>query len=279
MRMQWVCCLALLGAAPWVSAAVPPQSWVPARWPWTDARSLELLDSSPVNCLLLKSWTPDFLAAAGKRGVIALALIAPGGDPVAAARQALAASLSGIVLEGDFPESTAEAIRQVAGTAPVIELTARARMALGSPAPILGTYQGVWPGISDQHTDVKSAGPTGSTWIDTNTGFLRAARVWGDNALWIANQPPPHTVITTARYLQAVADAAMSGARWVLALDSDFASRLAHRDADALANWASRPCCAISRATRNGAPCANTASWPWCRTRPRAAWFRAASWI
>lgn len=237
MRMRVVCCLAILGALPLCSAAVAPESWVPARWPWSDAQSLELLDTSPVNCLLLKSWTPDLLAGARKRGVAALALISPGGDPVAAARQALAASVSGIVLEGDFPEGVAASVHQAAGAAPVIELMARSRMALGSGAPVLGTYQGVWPGISEEHANSHTAGPTGSTWIDTNTGFLRAARAWGDATLWIANQPPPHTVITTARYLQAVADAAMSGARWVLALDADFAARLLRRDADALANW------------------------------------------
>jgi hypothetical protein len=226
-----------MGAAPLLWGAVPPESWVPARWPWSDAQSLDILDGSPVNCLLLKSWTPDLLAAARKRGVAALALIAPGGDPAAAARQALAASAAGIVLEGDFPESVAASVRQAAGPAPVVELTARSRMALGSGASILGTYQGVWPGISEEHANTKTAGPTGSTWIDTNTGFLRAARAWGDATLWIANQPPTRTVITTARYLEAVADAAMSGARWVLALDADFAARLGRRDADALASW------------------------------------------
>ena len=221
-----------------LAAAIPaPDAWVPARWPWNDAPSLELLDASPVNCLLLKSWTPELIAAAQKRGVVPLALIAPGADAAATARQALAASVSGLVLEGDFAPETTAAIREAAGAAPLIELTARSRMALGSAAPVLGTYQGLWPGISDEHANTHSAGPSGSTWIDTNTGFLRAARVWGNSSIWIANQPPPHTVITTTRYLEVIADAAMSGARWVLALDSDFSSRLARRDADALASW------------------------------------------
>jgi len=237
MRMRAVFGLGWLCVAPLLAAAAAPDAWVPARWPWSDPQSLELLDSSPVNCLLLQSWTPELLASAQKRGVIALALIAPGGDAVAAARQALRASVGGLVLEGDFPEAATTAIRQAAGAIPVIELTARSRMALGSSTPVLGTYQGLWPGISDEHADSHSAGPSGSTWIDTNTGFLRAVRAWGASTIWIANQPPPNTVITTARYLQAVADAAMSGARWVLALDRDFASRLGRRDADAVASW------------------------------------------
>lgn len=236
MRMRAVFGWALLCAMPLLCAPAP-EAWVPARWPWADARSLELLDSTPVNCLLLKSWTPELLSAAQKRGLVPLALIAPGGDVVAAARSALAAPVPGIVLEGDFPEATLAAVRKAAGSAPVIELTARARMVLGSGAPIIGTYQGVWPGISDEHAGEHTAGPSGSTWIDTNTGFLRTARAWSNSTVWIANQPPAHTVITTARYLQAIGDAAMSGARWVLSLDSDFTARLARRDADAMASW------------------------------------------
>jgi hypothetical protein len=53
----------------------------------------------------------------------------------------------------------------------------------------------------------------------------------------MANQPPPKTVVTGARYLQAIADAAISGARWVLALDNDFAARLARREARTMADW------------------------------------------
>ena len=236
MRMRAVFGLGLLCAVPMVCAPAP-DAWVPARWPWTDAKSLELLDASPVNCLLLKAWTPDLLAAAQKRGVVALALIAPGTDAVAAARAALAARVAGIVLEGDFPAGTGAAVREAAGSAPVIELTARAHMALGGGEPIIGTYQGVWPGISDEHAGEHTAGPSGSSWIDTNTGFLRTARAWSHGTIWVANRPPARTVITTARYLQAIADAAMSGARWVIALDDDFTARLARRDADAMANW------------------------------------------
>jgi hypothetical protein len=110
-------------------------------------------------------------------------------------------------------------------------------MRLGSSAPVIGTWQGVWAGIAAAEDGGHKAGPSGSTWIDTNTGFIRAVRAWGGGTLWIANQPPANTVVTGARYLQAIADAAMSGARWVMAFDSDFATRLGRRDADALSDW------------------------------------------
>jgi hypothetical protein len=225
---------AVLGFLPLLRAAAPqPADWVPMRWPWSDPASLELLSGTPINCLLLKTVGPDFVQAAAARGVVTLAVIAPGGDVA----RAVAAKVTGIVIEGDLPEGAAAGVREAAGGAPVIELTARNRMSLGSGAPILGTYQGVWPGIAVEEDGAKKAAPSGSVWIDTNTGFIRAVRAWGDATLWMANQPPPKTIVTGARYLQVIADAAISGARWVLALDDDFAARLARRDAKTMTDW------------------------------------------
>ncbi len=246
MRMR---ALVVLGFMPLLcegvlSSAVPrPADWVPVRWPWNDVKSLELLSGTAINCLLLKTYPEAFVAAAAARGLVTLALLTPGGDVVAAARRALDAKTSGIVLEGEFPEGAAAGVREAAAGAPVIELTARNRMALGSAAPVIGTYQGVWPGITIDEDGSKKSGPTASVWIDTNTGFLRAVRAWdtagagGDTAVWIANQPPAKMAITGSRYLQVIADAGISGGRWVLALDEDFAGRLARRDAAALVDW------------------------------------------
>ncbi len=218
--------------------AAAPSDWVPMRWPWRDATSLELLRNSPINCLLLDAWSGDLPSAAGKRGLVTLAVITPQTDAAGAARQAIAAGVNGIVLEGEFPEGTAGAVRSAAGGAPVVELTARSRMLFGSAAPILGTYQGLWPGVAVQDDGAKRAGPSGSVWIDTNTGFLRAARAWGDAAIWIANRPPEKTIVSGTRYMQVIADAAASGARWVIALDADLVSRLERRDAAALRDFA-----------------------------------------
>ncbi len=209
------------------------------RWPWSDAASLELLDGSPVNCLLLKQVSTPLLEGAAARGLVTLAVLTPGGDAAAEARKALDAKANGIVLQGDFPAETAAAVRAEARTAPVIELTSRAHMQLGSGAAVLGTYQGVWPGVVVQQAGHAKSGPSGSAWIDTNTGFIRAVRAWGGTQVWIANEPPEHTVITGQRYMQVMADAAASGGRWVIALDSDLAARLAKREAAALRDWKS----------------------------------------
>src|ERR1035437_1081045 len=234
MVARWA---ALLSFATLLDASVPqPSDWVPVRWPWSDAKSLELLADSPINCLLLKTYTADLVTAAAKRGLVVLVVISSGGA-IGAAYNALAVGAAGIVLEGSFPDSAVADVRRAAGGAPVIQLTARSNLPLGSKVPIIGTYQGVWPGIAIEENGAKKAGPTGSTWIDTNTGFLRAVRAWGDAALWIANEPPPKTIITGERYLQVIADAGFSGARWVLALDDDFAARLNNRQAAAMRDW------------------------------------------
>ena len=174
-------------------AMTVPADWVPARWNWTDPATLDLLQGTPVNCLLLK-WDPDeakaistFVERAAERRVVTLAIIGPGGDPVDSARRAIRAKITGIVLEGEFPDATAGRVRDAVADskAVVIELTSRSHLKLGDPAPILATYQGVWPGIQVMEDGHAKAGPSGTAWIDTNTGFVRAVRAWGDTTLWI----------------------------------------------------------------------------------------------
>jgi hypothetical protein len=218
-------------------APAKPADWVPVRWPWQDPRSLELLSGTPVNCLLLKSYPVEFVSAATDKGMVTLAVLTPGADVVAAARQALANKVTGIVMEGDFAEGAAAAVRGAIGAAPLVELVARNHLRLDSTAPIMGSWQGVWPGVAAEDDGAKKAGPTGSVWIDTNTGFLRALHAWGDATLWIANLPPAGVVVTASRYLQTIADAGMSGARWVVAFDPDFARRLHSGESTAVRDW------------------------------------------
>jgi len=219
-------------------ALAAPSDWVPARWKWTEPKTLDLLNGTPINCLLLE-WDFDksaaiapFAAEAGQRGIAVLGVIHPGADPGEAARGAIRAKLPGVVLEGDFPPGAAAGFK---GT--IVELTSRKRMKLGNGATIAGTYQGVWPGIQVLENGAAKAGPTGSPWIDTNSGFIRAVRAFGNSAVWLGNQPPSKTVIRGERYLQAICDAAIVGARWIVALDDDFAQRLRQGEPGALQDW------------------------------------------
>jgi len=203
--------------------------WVPVRWFSSDPSSLDLLQGSPINCLLLeeRNWSPELVAKARGKGLTTLAVLRPGDGAVEKAR---GAGCDGLVLEGEFSPKP-----DLAGQL-VIDLPYRSSIKLDSKAPVLGTYQGVWPGINIADKDVKAA-PTGGPWIDTNAGFLRFLRAATDKTVWISNPPPEKGVIPAERYLMAIADAAMSGARWVLTLDADFQTRLLAREEKALAGW------------------------------------------
>ena len=225
--------------------ASTPADWVPARWNSTDTKTLALLEGTPINCVLL-AWKPEqaqaiaaFADAAAAKGISAIAVIHPGGDAVSSARAAARAKLRGVVLDGDFPDNAAPAVRDALADTktPVIELATRARMKLNGPDPVIGTFQGVWAGIQVTDNGKEKAGPSGSAWIDTNSGFLRAARAYSNAAIWLGNLPPEHTVVTPERYMQMIGDAEMVGARWVIALDDDFSGRLAQGDAKAAKQW------------------------------------------
>ena len=221
--------------------AVSLADWVPARWISTEVKSLELLKETPINCLLLEpdQWTPSFAEAATKQGVVTLGVVRPGGDPVETARQALGRKLTGVALEGDFAPAATARVREALGAsqAPVIEMLPRRLLRPESAKPILATYQGLWPGIEVEENGAAKAGPTGSPWVNTNTAFYLFARAASEAPVWMGNLPPAKRVLKGEDYLHAIGDAAIFGARWVLALDADFSKRLLAGEATALKDW------------------------------------------
>jgi hypothetical protein len=217
-------------------ALAAPADWVPARWNWPEIQTLELLAGSPINCLLLERSSAEFNDAAKQHGVATLRVVRPPESLAHVSGELSAHKFTGAVLEGDFPPGAADQLR-AGGKFAVIELTSRARLDVASREPVIGTYQGVWAGIQVQADGHAKAGPTGSPWIDTNSGFVRSARPYGNSTLWLGNLPPKDAVIGGARYAQVAADAAMAGARWIVALDDRFAQRLYARDAAALKDW------------------------------------------
>lgn len=216
--------------------------WVPARWTSNDPKSLDLLTETPINCVLLERplWSVDFAKQAARRGVATLGVVRTGGDAIDAARVAKSLQFSGVVLEGIFEEGSVDRVRKVLSDSniPLIELTTRSRIRFDSSSPILGTFQGVWPGVQVQEEGgAAKSGPSGAPWINTNTGFLRFARAASTASIWISNAPPVHMAIGLSQYLHAVGDAGMTGARWVVTLDEDFSRRLLARDPAALKDW------------------------------------------
>jgi hypothetical protein len=205
--------------------------WVPARWFSKDPATLKLVESTPVNCLLIEKadWSPEFARAAAARGIATLGVVTGNANAADIAAEAKRAGLTGLAVEGSLSAGKVDM--------PVVELTNRAEMKFGSDAQVLATKQGMWPGIRAEQ-DGLIAAPTGAPWIDTNTGFLRYARVSTPAAIWIANRVPAKKHLLVTAYLAAIGDAGMTGARWVLDFDDEFARGLSSGNADALKNWA-----------------------------------------
>lgn len=228
-------------------SAVSLADCVPARWAPQNPASLALLESSPVNCLVVEepSWNQDFLEAAHKRGVVVLAAL-PASEPEPAAARAVAAGADALYAEAlDNPEDAArvEAIAAKAGK-PFVWLPERVRMPLGADGgegkrPVTGTWQGLWAGVKLGHEGEAEAAPSGPPWIDTNSGFLRFVRAItpADQAIWIANRPAPSQHVPLSRYLQAIGDAEMAGARWVITFQDEFWQQLMAGVPTAMEGW------------------------------------------
>jgi hypothetical protein len=192
----------------------PPAGCVPARWPVADPKTLELLEGTPVNCLLLEGpqWeNKEFVAAAAARK---LALLAECESPECA-------------------EAAARLGREAVVFAP------RAKMKFDAPGGVAATSQGLWPGIHLAQDGAAAAAPTGAPWIDTNTGFLRFARAQAapGTAVWIGVRPPADRMMTGENFVQAIGDAAMSGARWVLSPTPSFIAEVAAGQPKAVEEW------------------------------------------
>ncbi|MCX6612920.1 MAG: hypothetical protein NTW74_18985 [Acidobacteria bacterium] len=223
--------LMLLVLATVLGAATQPSDLVPARWPSDDPASLAILNESPINCLLIPeaNWSNAFLAAAHAKNITVLALLAPGSPALPRVKRALDLGLDGAVLEGDFPEAEAKAVRSslTASAKLSVELGLRGRIPLGANAPsIIGTFQGVWAGINPHEDGAAHAAPSGAPWIDTNAGFLRFVRASTDRAFWLSAVPPRDSVVNLSRYLQMISDPAMVGARWVISFEPGFFAKL-----------------------------------------------------
>jgi hypothetical protein len=213
-----------------------PADWVPLRWPSGEVASLERLQSSPFNCLLLErgALNQAFHKAAQERGLTILSIARPG------QAEAALAFADGIVLEGDFPaaeEAKLEAAAKSAGRH-FLRLPLRGNVNIEKDQLVYGSFQGVWPGVNATEHDEAKAMPSGAPWIDTNGGFLRFLSAAVTAPVWIANRPPAQQLWPAARYLQAIGDAAIAGGRWVVALDDNLSARLLKGESKALRDWA-----------------------------------------
>jgi hypothetical protein len=85
-----------------------------------------------------------------------------------------------------------------------------------------------------------STGPTGPPWIDSNAWRVRVAReLGGARTVWVAFDPPEESrwPLRSGSYIQAFADTAVHGGRWMVSLDPRLRGGLARREEDALSMW------------------------------------------
>lgn len=215
--------------------------WTPARWASADPRSLDLVKGSPVNCLVQERpyWSAAFSDAAKPLGIAVLGLVRPEDDVAERVREATSEHLDGLVLEGDFEGRQLAAVDDLttARKIAIIRLGRRDAIPLENAPPVVGTYQGVWPGIQAEEGGSTKAAPSGAPWIFTNGGFVRFVREATGRQVWLGNRPPANTVITADRYVQVIGDAAMAGAKWLIALEPEFEQRLLKGDAAARRDW------------------------------------------
>jgi hypothetical protein len=159
---------------------------VPARWNSGDPKSLELLQGGALNCILLEhqNWNPALVHAARLRHIATFGVIHPGAEAIEQASEAARLKLDGVVFEGEYDPPALESLRVVAGGLAIVELPSRGRMRLDGRDRIVGTWQGLWPGIEIEHGGGSAtAGPTSTPWINMNTGFLRFVRAATDSAV------------------------------------------------------------------------------------------------
>lgn len=156
-----------------------------------------------------------------------LGIVYPGATAASVAAAAIDAQLDGLVLDGDFPPDFAASLRGYPGL--VIPIS---RDAASGPVVAL---PGMRPGARNLADMGIRAGASAEPWIDSNIWLVRSFRFGPEwHPVWVNQEPNP---ASEGDYIRCVADAAVAGGRWIVALDDDLRTNLFHRNADALGAW------------------------------------------
>src|ERR1039458_8948367 len=114
---------------------------------------------------------------------------------------------------------------------PIVTAAASVRTAEG-PVPAV---EGVSPSARNLSEVGIRGAPSSEPWIQSNVWLVRSFRhapVW--RPVWIGYQPDGGTA---ADYARSVADAAVAGGRWIVALDDGLRAKLSRQDSAAVATW------------------------------------------
>ena len=267
--------LLLLSCALRVSAVAVPEAWVPVRWTggplelawrtraktlpedvlvrqalarWYEPATLDLIEGSPANCLLVTWSAPAeadveaeqqqlvkvYAERAHKRGLAVLGLVYAAGDPSTIAVGAARAALDGLVLEGEFTPEFSAALRKAAGSMLIIEISKVPAEWRWKSAPIIAVT-GVAPsGHNLSEMGIRGT-PSSQPWIESNIWLVRSFHLASPSRpVWISSQIESPSAVDYAR---AVADAAAAGGRWIVSLDDALRAKLRARDTLALETW------------------------------------------
>lgn len=202
---------------------------------WHTPPALDILQGSPVNCLVV-SWAAGLAEdaeqqrtirpladAARQRNLAVVGWVDGQSDGKAAIAAAQAAGLAAVAVQGFTGKSEF----------PVIPWGDRAHAPWDTTAPVLPVTDNVWPGVQGRR-DTATAGPTALPWLDSNGWYIRLARARAKAPVWVLFDPPGKGAVVPARsYPLAVVDAETAGGRWVISLDDALRASLAAKDATA----------------------------------------------
>ena len=208
---------------------------------WHQPAALEILQNTPVDCLVIawaaglpadaEQWRTavPLIEAARRRNLAAVGWV----EGTADHRQALAAAKTAGL--------AALAIRDFQGNTdlPVIAWSNRENVPWDSGAPAVAVAGNVWPGVNiTQGGGDANAGPTSLPWLDSNGWYIQMARARLRAPLWVAFDPPGKGAVFSAQsYANAIADSEVASGRWLISLDDDFRASLAEGVAPALQSW------------------------------------------
>jgi hypothetical protein len=214
---------------------------------WYDPATLALIEGTPINCLLVtfsigaapeverrqQQMVKEYARLAHARGIAVLGIVYPGADADAVAVAAREAQLDGLVLEGEFPAGLAAKLASVPHVIPIARDVASLRT---SKAALLAV-EGVRPEARNLSDKGIRAGASAEPWIESNIWLVRSFRLGTEwRPVWISQQPNPSS---QGDYVRCVADAAVAGGRWIVAVDDDLRAGLFRKDTRALATWRS----------------------------------------
>jgi hypothetical protein len=215
---------------------------------WYDPATLNLLEDSSANCLLVTWSAPGdaaveaeqqqlvrvYAEAAHKRGIVVLGLVYAAGDASKIAADAARAALDGLVVEGEFAPEFLAALRKASGSMLVVEIATEAAPWRWKPAPILAVA-GVAPGARNLSEMGIRGAPSSEPWIESNIWLVRSFGLGSPSRpVWVSSHLEN---ASAAEYARAVADAAAAGGHWIVSLDDALRAKLRARDASALEAW------------------------------------------